>query len=86
MSNMPVGRTIRIRKREKENRTNYTEQIHTKLYQVLIHPSKMSYIILLTVENLVFVDHLLKMQNLITSFENVKVLTTSLTTAFYKVA
>ena len=42
----------------------------------------MSYIILLTVENIGFVDHLFKIQNFINSFENVKVLNTSLTTAF----
>ena len=42
----------------------------------------MSYIILLTVENLVLVDHLLKIQNSINSLENIKVLNTSLTTEF----
>ena len=42
----------------------------------------MSYTILLTVENLFFVDHLLKIQNFINSFENVKILNTSLTTEF----
>ena len=46
----------------------------------------MSYIILLTVENLVFVDHLLKIQNFINSFENAKGLNTSLTTEFLKIA
>ena len=55
---------------------------NTKLYQKIIHTSKMSYIILLTVENRVFLDHLLKIQNCINSFENIKVLNTSLTTEF----
>ena len=54
----------------------------TKLYRELIHASEMSHIIPLTVEILVFIYHLLKMQNFINSFENVKVLNTSLTTEF----
>ena len=44
----------------------------------------MSYMILLTVENLVSIDNLLKIQKFINSFENVKVLNTPLTTEFVK--
>ena len=40
-------------KKNKKNRANRTKHINTMLYQELIHPLKISYIILLTVENLV---------------------------------
>ena len=71
---------------------NNKEMIKGKIKQTIrnkytLNYIKRQYIHRNTIENIVFVDRLLKMQNFINSFENVQVLNTSLTTAcFHKVA